>query len=287
MPPDLVSTQQFWAISAAEQGAAAEAPRGSAESTLSDRRVAPVEEVLDALATQPRANGAIPVPMSVPMAAAAPPRLPARPPAAPAARPWPPPATPPPPVAAQSTSSPGSTRKPGLSRNMMGAAVAAVGVVVIGVGVAALWPGDGASPVASGDGSSSASAPAKTQRGAASPTGNASAASAAPAGAQPLTRGRVVSYVTAQREPGYFEGVLTLTNRTGAPLNSWQVSFTYPGAYIKSVWGGVLVHAGGTATIRGTAAAGSIPVGATVQVRFGAAGTPSAPLGCTLNGGPC
>jgi hypothetical protein len=170
---------------------------------------------------------------------------------------------------------------------MIGAAVAAAGVVIIGAGVAALWPGDDAPPAASGDGASSASAPAKTQRGAASPTGNASAGPAAPAGTRPLTRGRVVSYETTRREPGYFEGLLTLTNGTGAPLNGWQVSFTYPGAYIKSVWGGVLAQGGGTTTIRGTGAVGSLPVGATVRVRFGAAGTPSAPVGCTLNGGPC
>jgi hypothetical protein len=317
VPPDLVSTQRFWAIPAAEQGAAGGAQRGGAESNpsnlpnlpnLPDRRVAPAKDVRGARTTQPVANGAMPVPM----AAAAPPRLPAR---APAGRPWPspapawappsaprgtqaprpgtasapgPPARPGQPAQPAQPARPGG-RKPRLSRHMLGAAAAAVGVVIIGVGVAALWPGDGGSPVASGDGasSSSSSAPAKTQRGGPSPTGNASAGPAAPAGAQPLTRGRVVSYVTTQRESGYFEGVLTLTNRTGAPLNGWQVSFTYPGAYIKSVWGGVLVHAGSAATIRGTAAAASIPAGATVQVRFGAAGTPSAPVGCTLNGGPC
>lgn len=288
VPPDLVSTQRFWAIPAGGRADAADAAddaqRGSAESV--DRRVAPAENVIDALATQPGANGAMPDPM----AAAAPPRLPARGSAAP--MPWPPSAV----AAARAstsaadhgTSSPGSTRKSRPSRNLMGAAVAAAGVVIIGAGVAALWPGDGASPVASGDGTSSASAPAKTQRGAASPTGNVSAGSAgAPAGARPLTRGRVVSYETTQREPGYFEGLLTLTNRTGKPLDGWQVSFTYPGASVKSVWGGVLVRAGGTATIRGADAAGSLPPGVTVQVRFGAAGTPSAPVGCTLNGGPC
>ena len=163
----------------------------------------------------------------------------------------------------------------------MAAAATAVGVVVIGVGVATLWPGGASKPAASGDrtsSSSASSAPARTQSGAPSPAG---------AAGQPLTRGRVVSYTTAQREQGYFEGLLTLTNSTGAPLSGWQVTFTYPGAYIKTVWGGVLVHAGSTATIRGAAPAASIPVGGTVQVRFGASGSPSAPRGCTLNGGPC
>jgi cellulose binding protein with CBM2 domain len=284
VPPDLVSTQRFWAIPAAGQRpAAAAAPRG-AESTLADQRVAPAQDVLDLFdkpASRPVANDAV----SVPMAAAAPPRLPAP---EPAPRPWPPAATSP--AVAYGANRPAGAGKARPSRNMMAAAAAAAGVVVIGVGVAALWPGGGASPAASGDGtssSSSSSAPAKTQRGGPSPTGGAAGAQAAPSGGQPLTRGRVVSYATAQREPGYFEGLLTLTNRTGAPLNGWQVSFTYPGAAIKSVWGGVLVRAGSTATIRGTAAAASIPVGGTVQVRFGAAGTPSAPRGCTLNGGTC
>ena len=287
VPPDLVSTQRFWTIPPDRQAVAGQ--REDAETTLRDRLVAPVPSNEDVLVTRPRAHA----PMSVPMAAAAPPRLP------------PPPARPRPVANETSPSVPASAaaRKPRSSRHMAAAAVCAVGVVVIGAGVAALWPGDdskpaaakpGASqPAASGDGTStstssaSASAPARTQRGAPSPTGIASGQAAPATAAQPFTQGRVVSYATTQREQGYFEGLLTLTNRTGAPMTGWQLTVTYPGAYIKSVWGGVLVQAGTTATIRGGAAAGSIPVGGTVQVRFGAAGTPSAPAGCTLNGGPC
>ncbi|HEX6469027.1 MAG TPA: cellulose binding domain-containing protein [Streptosporangiaceae bacterium] len=201
-----------------------------------------------------------------------------------------PPVPPGPPVPAQPdvkvapARPPRPPRKHRQSRNIAVAAACATGVVVIGAGVAVLWPGGGAKQSAAPAGRPAASAPARTQRGAPSPGG--SAAGAAPGGA-PFTRGRVVSYVTTLREPGYFEGLLTLTNRTGAALAGWQVSLAYPGAYVKSVWGGVLVRAGADAVIRGTGAAASIPPGGTVQVRFGAAGSPSAPRGCTLNGGPC
>jgi hypothetical protein len=179
---------------------------------------------------------------------------------------------------------PSQPRKLRQSRHIAAAAACATGVVVIGAGVAAFWPGGGAKQSAAPGDRPSASAPARTQRGAPSPGG--SAAGAATAGA-PFTRGRVVSYVTTLRETGYFEGLLTLTNRTGAPLAGWRVSLAYPGAYVKTVWGGVLVRAGSDAVIRGAGAAASIPPGGTVQVRFGAAGVPSAPRGCTLNGGPC
>jgi hypothetical protein len=164
----------------------------------------------------------------------------------------------------------------------MGAACCAIGVVIVGAGVAALWPGGKPKPATSGD-RTAASAPARTQRGGPSPSGRPSGAAAGPA----LSKGRIVSYETTERTPGYFEGVLTLTNRTGAPLNGWQVSFIYPGAYIKNIWGGVLVRSGTNAVIRGASGAARVPVGGMVQVRFGAAGTPTAPRGCTLNGGPC
>jgi hypothetical protein len=293
VPPDMVATQRFRIIPADQR---AGGPEESAMSTVADGRVAPAG---DALTNRSAAQA----PMSVPMAAA---RPAARPAAQATARsatrsaaqgPDPQasgpggPAGPRPDPAAWPSAAPPMTgtrppRRHGMTKNMLAAAACAMGVVVIGVGVSALWPGDAPKPAASGDGTPSSSAPARTQRGAPSPGGSAAGAGS-PAAARPLTRGHVVSYATTQREPGYFEGVLTLTNRTAAPLNGWQVSFTYPGASVKTVWGGVLVRAGGTATIRGAAGGASIPAGGTVRVRFGASGTPSAPRGCTLNGGPC
>ncbi|HEY7487035.1 MAG TPA: cellulose binding domain-containing protein [Streptosporangiaceae bacterium] len=178
---------------------------------------------------------------------------------------------------------PKTGKSTGLSRSIQGAAIAAMGVVVIGAGVAALY-GKG-SPKPASAAKSSSSAPARTQRGAPSPGGSPGAA-AKPAGPA-LTNGRMVSYATTTREQGYFEGVLTLTNRTNAPITNWQMSFNYPGATIKSVWGGVLVQGGGSAIIKGAPGSGPIPVGGAVQVRIGAAGKPSAPYGCTLNGAPC
>jgi hypothetical protein len=165
-----------------------------------------------------------------------------------------------------------------------------MGIVVLGAGVAGLTQNGSPKPSAASPGaanparsSAPASAPARTQPG--TPSAGGSPASA-PAAAG-LSKGRFVSYSTTQREQGYFEGVLMLTNRTGAPLTGWQMSFSYPGANVKNIWGGVLVQGGANPIIKGDPAAGPIPVGGTVQVRFGAAGTPSAPQGCTLNSTPC
>jgi hypothetical protein len=174
----------------------------------------------------------------------------------------------------------GSVRGGGAGKGVLGAAAAALGIVVIGAGVAGL--------LQTGSPKRSAAAAGGAEPAAASPPGTppgtpSGAALPGPA----LSKGRFVSYRTTQREPGYFEGVLTLTNPTGAPLNGWQMSFGYPGADVKNIWGGVLVQGGANPVIKGDPAAGPIPAGGTVQVRFGAAGRPSAPRGCTLNGKPC
>jgi hypothetical protein len=161
-------------------------------------------------------------------------------------------------------------RAPG--KGVLGAAVAAIGIVVIGAGVAGL--------TRTGTPKVSSAAPSGGTRPAVPAT------SATPAGPA-LSKGRFVSYNTTQREQGYFEGVLTVTNTTGAPMNGWRMSFSYPGAQIKNIWGGVLVQGGANPVIKGDPAAGPIPAGGTVRVRLGAAGRPSVPRGCTLNGKPC
>jgi cellulose binding protein with CBM2 domain len=107
----------------------------------------------------------------------------------------------------------------------------------------------------------------------------------APAGAAP--NGLAMPYRTVQRELGYFEGVVTVTNRTSAPLSAWELSFSYPGAQVRTVWGGVLVQAGSQVTIRNDPATGPIPPGGTYAVRFGAGGVPSAPGGCRFGGREC
>ncbi|MEO5877034.1 MAG: cellulose binding domain-containing protein [Streptosporangiaceae bacterium] len=101
------------------------------------------------------------------------------------------------------------------------------------------------------------------------------------------TAGVGVSYQTVEVSPGYVEGVLTITNRTARPMPAWTVSFRYPTAKIRNVWGGVLVRSGKKIVIRNDADTAPIPVGASVSVRFGGPGLASQPLGCLLAGQPC
>jgi hypothetical protein len=94
-------------------------------------------------------------------------------------------------------------------------------------------------------------------------------------------------YRTVQQDQGYFEGVVTVTNRTSVPLSAWQLSFSYPGAQVRMVWGGVLVQAGSQVIIRNDPLTGSIPPGGTFVVKFGAGGVPSLPRGCRFGGREC
>jgi hypothetical protein len=101
------------------------------------------------------------------------------------------------------------------------------------------------------------------------------------------TTGVGVSYQTVEVSSGYFEGVLTITNKTGRPMPSWTVSFSYPGSSITNVWGGVLVRSGSQVVIRNDATTAPVPVGSSIKVRFGGSGTASKPVTCLLAGEPC
>ncbi|WP_285497037.1 cellulose binding domain-containing protein [Actinomadura sp. NBRC 104425] len=103
----------------------------------------------------------------------------------------------------------------------------------------------------------------------------------------PLVRGEGITYQVVQQDPGYFEGEFAVTNRTGAPLTNWRITFEVPGANVKNIWGGRLVRGGSAVEIRNVEGARPIPVGATWQVRFGAEGTPSDLENCRVNGSPC
>jgi hypothetical protein len=200
---------------------------------------------------------------------------------------------------------------------------AAIAVVAAGAVAALLWPGGGgkrpvaavtaSAPAAPGASSTvqpspggipapQVSAPgggtgssAPPQAATASPgPGNSTApgqsggvpAGGAPAGGVP-PNGLGMPYRTVQQDQGYFEGVVTVTNRTSVPLSAWELSFSYPGAQVRMVWGGVLVQAGSLVIIRNDPLTGSIPPGGTFVVKFGAGGVPSLPRGCRFGGREC
>jgi Cellulose binding domain len=199
----------------------------------------------------------------------------------------------------------------------LAAFVAAFAVVMAGVLASLLWPGGGGKhPVAAVTSSASAT-PGGTvpPAGDTAPGGNPSPRVSAPAGGGgPSTppqsgpassgptatvspggpasggvppNGLAMPYRTVQQEQGYFEGTVTVTNRTSAPLSSWELSFTYSGAQVRSVWGGVLAQAGSQVIIRNDPTTGSIPPGGTYVVKFGAGGVPSMPSGCRFGGREC
>ncbi|MDX6739030.1 cellulose binding domain-containing protein [Actinocorallia sp. A-T 12471] len=149
------------------------------------------------------------------------------------------------------------------------------GLLVIGVVAALIWP-------------------EASRRPQSAPASGAAPTSAAPS-AQPsdgvlsgvTPDGVGVVYETVEVATGYFEGTLTLTNGTGSVIPSWTVTFTYPGAYIRNVWGGRLTDPGNDVTIVSDAATSPIQPGASVEIRFGGGGSPSRPQDCAFGGTPC
>ncbi|CNE08150.1 Cellulose binding domain [Mycobacterium tuberculosis] len=103
----------------------------------------------------------------------------------------------------------------------------------------------------------------------------------------PLVEGEGITYQLVQRDEGYFEGKIVITNRTDRPMRTWKLTFRTPGADVKNIWGARLVRGGEKAEIRNLDGAPAIPPGGTWDVQFGAAGPASTPRGCELNGAAC
>jgi endoglucanase len=94
-------------------------------------------------------------------------------------------------------------------------------------------------------------------------------------------------YRTVERDTGYFEGTVTLVNHGAAPLRSWTLTFTYPGADIHNAWEVVLRRTGQNVAIVSAPTAEPIAAGDEFEVRFGGAGRPGMPTNCRFNGTPC
>jgi hypothetical protein len=162
----------------------------------------------------------------------------------------------------------GKQRSDGPSRKMM-AALAAAGVAVLAAGgITLAFARAGNSTNASCSGK-----PCATSR-------HQATAAAPPAGPR-------LRYRTVDRETGYFEGIITIVNAGDRPMNSWTLSFTYPGADIHNVWEAVFRRKGETVTIVNAMTAAPIAPGKKFDVQFGGAGHPTMPTGCRLNDAPC
>lgn len=103
----------------------------------------------------------------------------------------------------------------------------------------------------------------------------------------PVLRGKGLTYRLVQHDPGYYEGLLIITNHGAEPMREWTITFETPGADVKHVWGGELVRGGDRVQIRSLDGAPQIPPGGTWEVRFGAAGSPVEPRKCRFNDREC
>jgi hypothetical protein len=300
VPPDLQMTEQLKVITGEQAGLLTAPDQPVAAATVPHDADAQVTDAQPVAQPGPTPSND----QSVAMAAAAPPVGPTSPAGPPPSGPsgLSGPSGPPtiPPVSGPQVSglpASGAPRPSKQQSHRPGVLIAVVsGLVVVGLGAGAAVisqsrtsTGSNAAGSQQGSASPGAQSTSKDQRG--RPSGNAvPTAPAVQNGTVPAPRvptGRLVSYATVQREQGYVEGMLTLVNRTGAPMTRWELRFSYPGGSVKSIWGGVLAQGGPQPVFRNAPNAAPIPAGGTVQVRFGVAGKPSVPQNCSMNGRPC
>ncbi|MFF5259179.1 cellulose binding domain-containing protein [Actinomadura viridis] len=259
-----------------------------------------------------------PMPMPTPVPHGAPedtvPPAPMPPPGgqyqAPAAT-FPSPGLPPGPHGAPAASAPGRRRRP----LILVAALAAVLVLGAGAVVAFLaTSGGGPEPAAVGPSAARSPEPAPSSPGASGGPGETPAPAASPGApgrppgepsngpppAQggpvptptappvgPVVPGDGITYQLVQQDPGYYEGKLVITNRTGKPMKDWKITFEAPGRNVKNIWGARLVRKGEKVEIRNLENAPPIQPGATWDVQYGAEGAAADPRKCRLNDKPC
>jgi hypothetical protein len=150
-------------------------------------------------------------------------------------------------------------------------------------------PGGSGAPTPESSGPGATPAPSGPPQGVERPPGQGAPPTAPPPTAPigPVVEGKGLTYRLVQRDPGYYEGLLIITNRGDKPVKEWTLTFRTPGANVKNIWGGELVHGGDRVEIRNLDGAPAIPPGATWEVRFGAEGAPATPKDCRLNDRGC
>ena len=98
-----------------------------------------------------------------------------------------------------------------------------------------------------------------------------------------------VTYTVVGSWPGGFQGGISITNTGTTPINSWTLTWTFPGnQQITQLWGGNVTSQGETVTVTDLSWDASIPVGGTMSsVGFIANGTAATPTAFVLNGVAC
>lgn len=99
-----------------------------------------------------------------------------------------------------------------------------------------------------------------------------------------------VSYTLVNTWPGGFQGQAVITNTGRAAVNSWALSWTFPGDQkITELWNGSYTQSGEAVRVTNASYDSSIPPGGTVTVGFTGSFTSNntSPLAFTLNGKAC
>ncbi len=88
------------------------------------------------------------------------------------------------------------------------------------------------------------------------------------------------AYSVVSSWPGGFQGQVVVTNTGPAPLNSWQLGWTFPGSQaVSNLWNGSYTQSGGNVTVTNQSYNGTLAPGASTTVGFTAtyAGSNTAP----------
>jgi cellulase/cellobiase CelA1 len=126
--------------------------------------------------------------------------------------------------------------------------------------------------------------PAPTANPATAPT-----SSPAASGTQGVVACRV-NYTVSDQWPGGFNANVTISNQSGAALNGWELTWTFPADQrIINLWNGKVSQSGADVVVTDAGWNAQVPAGGTVEFGFQAifSGTNSLPTAFALNGEPC
>jgi hypothetical protein len=99
---------------------------------------------------------------------------------------------------------------------------------------------------------------------------------------QELSAARRYVFRSVSSWSGGYQGSVTLTNLSSAPISNWQFSFTEVG--VTGAWGADVTLSGNTVTARAPSYAPALAAGASVTVTFNANGS-AQPSNCQDNSG--
>jgi len=106
----------------------------------------------------------------------------------------------------------------------------------------------------------------------------------------PVSSSSCKVHYSANQWPGGFTAGLTITNTGTTALNSWKLTFTFPGnQQVTQGWNGIFTQQGANVTVTNAAYNGSLPAGSSVSPGFNGSwsGSNPAPTAFNLNGAAC